>query len=155
MGEEKSYAITGDRKVHARFQKRMRGVVDYMEQVMKQVRKTGRVRTLAGTVLYVDRERAYAGVNYIIQGTAGDILKEAIVRTDAIAEGSEGVLLPIHDELIIEVPAARREVVKALPRYRDAMASAGEVAGVRTPVHVAVVVDDWSSPVSVSDFLGK
>jgi len=53
----------------------------------------------------------------VIQGTAADIMKVAMVRADAAlaAEGlASKLILQIHDELLFEGPAAEAEQVKAL-----------------------------------------
>ena len=56
-------------------------------------------------------------MNSPIQGTAADIIKAAMVRVDARmrAEGLEAqLLLQVHDELIVECPAAEAETVRAI-----------------------------------------
>jgi DNA polymerase I len=56
-------------------------------------------------------------VNMVIQGTAADIMKVAMVHTDS-ALGSAGLrsrlILQIHDELLFEGPAEEAEAVKAI-----------------------------------------
>ncbi|MGH2844281.1 MAG: DNA polymerase, partial [Solirubrobacteraceae bacterium] len=56
-------------------------------------------------------------VNMVIQGTAADIIKLAMVRVDAALRG-EGLesrmILQIHDELLFEGPAAEAEQVREL-----------------------------------------
>lgn len=61
------------------------------------------VVTPAGRHLPLDRDRLYAGTNYVVQSTARDLLAQAIV--DVFDAGLGGFLrLPIHDELLLEVP---------------------------------------------------
>ena len=54
------------------------------------------------------RNKAYMGTNYLIQGTAAQILKRAQVRVEALLDeltgGEAQILLPIHDEIVIEYP---------------------------------------------------
>lgn len=61
-------------------------------------------RTLGGTSVATDPDRGYARVNYIIQGSAAEIFKSAVL---AVAErlGNQSLWLPVHDELVVEVPA--------------------------------------------------
>jgi DNA polymerase-1 len=47
--------------------------------------------------------QAYKAVNYLIQGTAADVLKAQLIALSKTWVG-EHMLLPIHDEVIFEVP---------------------------------------------------
>jgi DNA polymerase-1 len=65
--------------------------------------------TLTGRRLPLDRDRAYAVVNYQVQSAARDVLGQALIDMD-----SAGLLpylrLPIHDEVLASVP--RRDAVE-------------------------------------------
>lgn len=61
------------------------------------------VVTLSGRHLPLDRDRLYAGTNYVVQSTARDLLAQAIVDVFDAGLG-EYLRLPIHDELLVEVP---------------------------------------------------
>ncbi len=53
-----------------------------------------------------------AAINAPIQGSAADIIRRALVRMDAAlaqAKLSAKMLLPVHDELVFEVPDAEVE----------------------------------------------
>jgi DNA polymerase-1 len=70
------------------------------------------VVTPTGRHLPMDRDRSYAGLNYMIQSTARDLLAQALV--DVRAAGLlDYVLLPIHDELIVSAPVAEMPDVMA------------------------------------------
>jgi DNA polymerase-1 len=70
------------------------------------------VVTPTGRHLPMDRDRSYAGLNYMIQSTARDLLAQALVNVwDAGLV--DFVLLPIHDELIVQAPAADMDAVMA------------------------------------------
>jgi DNA polymerase-1 len=82
----------------------------------------GYVKNVFGRITPVDPERAYAGVNYIIQGTAADLLKDAMLNSwFACTEYAiEHNLTPwediaaigtIHDELIFQVRAGHAEAL--------------------------------------------
>jgi DNA polymerase-1 len=75
-------------------------------------------------------------VNSVIQGTAADLIKKAMVEVDADLEaqgGSARMILQVHDELVFEVP--EREVAAASERIRERMQG---VLSLRVPLVVDV-----------------
>lgn len=77
------------------------------------------VVTPSGRHLPLDRDRLYAATNYVVQSTARDIIAQAILR---IFDGGlgDGLLLPVHDELVAQAPASDAEdYVKELGRLMD------------------------------------
>src|SRR5438067_1780184 len=102
-------------------------VARFIEETIEQGAEHGYVSTLFGRRRQVPELRARRwelrkqgerfAVNMVIQGTAADIMKMAMVRCDhALAEaGVESrLILQIHDELLFEGPAAEAEAVKAI-----------------------------------------
>ena len=99
----------------------------FIEATIEQGTEHGYVSTLLGRRRQVPELRARRwelrkqgerfAVNMVIQGTAADIMKIAMVRADA-ALGASGLksrlVLQIHDELLFEGPAEEAEEVKAL-----------------------------------------
>lgn len=72
----------------------------------REARGSGMVaRSATGRLLPLDRDRAYAIVNYKCQSTARDVLGQSMVNMEAA-----GLLpymrLPIHDEMLASVPAS-------------------------------------------------
>lgn len=63
----------------------------------------GYVITPFGRRLPADEGRVYSLTNYMLQGHAAEILKDALVRMDAAGLG-DYMLLPVHDEVIFSVP---------------------------------------------------
>lgn len=67
-------------------------------------------RSATGRILPLDRDRAYAIVNYKCQSTARDLLGQALINAD-----EAGLLpymrLPIHDEILFTAPAREAEDV--------------------------------------------
>lgn len=68
----------------------------------------GYVKTQMGRRLPCDSGKVYALTNYILQGTAAELMKKSIIRLDA-----SGFLpymkMPIHDEMIFSMPASMVE----------------------------------------------
>lgn len=85
------------------------GVNAFMRQVERLARcreaEEGAAYVMAGgRRLPADQDKAYTLVNFLIQGTAAVVLKRAI-HDLAVAGLDRYLLLPIHDELLFDVPA--------------------------------------------------
>jgi DNA polymerase-1 len=107
----------------------------FIQATIEQGTERGYVSTLFGRRRQVPELRARRwemrkqgerfAVNMVIQGTAADIMKVAMVRCDrALADAGlrSRLVLQIHDELLFEGPAEEAEHVKeiACSRMRDA-----------------------------------
>ena len=98
------------------------GIRDYMERTKAAARQAGYVTTLFGRRCYVpginDKNPARrsfmerAAINAPLQGTAADIVKRAMIRVPPALEAAglrARMLLQVHDELLLEAPAAEAE----------------------------------------------
>src|SRR3712207_1392209 len=98
-----------------------------MKTTIEQAREQGFVTTHYGRRRQIPELRARnwqvrslgerLAVNTVIQGTAADVLKLAMVRTQrALDESGLGakLILTVHDELLFEVPADEVEAVHEL-----------------------------------------
>ena len=129
-------------------------VARFIDQTIEQGTERGYVSTLLGRRRQVPELRARRwelrkqgerfAVNMVIQGTAADVIKIAMVRCDAALKRAglrSRMILQIHDELLFEGPAEEAEQVKALAC--EQMASAIEID---PPLAVdAGVGPDWLS----------
>ena len=101
-------------------------VAELMASTIEQAKEAGYVKTLWGRRRQVPELRARnyqvrtqgerLAVNTVIQGTAADIIKLAMLRCDAALkqEGHEArLILTIHDELLFEIPASPAEAIEA------------------------------------------
>lgn len=95
-----------------------------MEREKQKAREMGYVETLFGRRRYLPdinaknfNRRSFAertAINTPIQGTAADIIKVAmlkVARNLKEARVKSRVLLQVHDELVLEIPAAEQETV--------------------------------------------
>jgi DNA polymerase-1 len=100
---------------------RYSGVKRYMEEIVKQAKQDGQVRTLMHRMRRIpelyssNRNQRLFGqriaMNTPIQGTAADIMKVAMLRVDEALIGSQSaMLLQVHDELLLQVAPAELEV---------------------------------------------
>ena len=110
------------------------------------------VRTLDNRRIAVEAKQFYgAKANYIVQGTAGDGLKRAIVLLHDANRRYEcpeaQLLLAVHDELVIEVPEVETDRAHRGMVYRACMVEA--MRPLISPIPVAVkatVGPTWADP---------
>jgi len=122
----------------ARFPK----VAKFSRKVIEEVKEFGGVETILGRFLYTNVRKPYIGANFKIQGTAAIILKIAQNRVHKYnveqASNEPKLLLPIHDELVIEYPRNR---IKDLDDYiRDIHALMIDFPMFNVPLDVSVEI---------------
>jgi DNA polymerase-1 len=120
-----------------RYFARYPGVAAYMERTRGEAKSKGYVETVFGRRLWLPEIRSgnparrqgaeRAAINAPMQGTAADLIKLAMIAVQGwIERGRLGtrLILQVHDELVLEVPAAEVETVKAeLPGLMSGVAS--------------------------------
>ncbi|MDO4204147.1 MAG: DNA polymerase I [Selenomonadaceae bacterium] len=105
------------------------GIKRFLDETVAAAHQNGRVETAFGRQRDLPEihsnnfnRRSNAermAMNTPIQGTAADVIKLAMIAADkAIKEKGlkSRLLLQVHDELVLEVPAAEKEVVEAVIR---------------------------------------
>jgi P4 family phage/plasmid primase-like protien len=117
-----------------------RAIVDAMDQMTPGLTGWSRMvadgvdagrtkfQAYSGRIIHMPTERPYAAPNYCIQGTARELLIDALERWSRTRWGG-AVLLPVHDELVVHVPEADAE--EATAALVECMTS--ELNGVRIP----------------------
>lgn len=73
--------------------------------------KTATLVNSFGRPLIVDAGKAYAGVNYLVQSTAAELMKHALLDVMARPDLEPTVLLVVHDELIGQAPIKSAEQI--------------------------------------------
>ncbi len=101
------------------FNARFPGLALLMGSITQQARsqmaegERPHIRTATGRYLPGDETKPYSLVNYLIQSTAAECLKKGILDLDAAGLG-DYLRLPVHDEILLECPAAKAESVLRL-----------------------------------------
>lgn len=81
--------------------------------------------THSGRVIHLPKRKAYAAPNYIIQGTARELLIDAMMRWQQTRWGS-AVMWPVHDEVDVHVPEAEADdATAALVQCMETTLSSG------------------------------
>ena len=135
-------------------------VVKFMAKATATATRQGFVRTLYGYPLQVTAGKEYTGANYIIQGTAGDILKNSLRRLYEDhprffdPNSSFHLNLLIHDEIIANATLPRTKSrthpivpIRTLAAY---MELAGQALGINTPVEVQYTRTTWKDKKELS-----
>ena len=102
------------------------GVAEYMQRTRETAREQGYVETVFGRRLWLPDIKAAGGprragaeraaINAPMQGTAADLIKLAMIAVQGWLDRERlatKLLLQVHDELVLEVPAAEVERVRA------------------------------------------
>jgi DNA polymerase-1 len=110
---------------------RYQGVRRFLDETTETARAQGYVTTLLGRRRYLpdlsSRNRVLRNaaermaVNTVIQGTAADLIKKAMVEVDAALRGAglgAAMILQVHDELVFEVRADEVDATSRLVRER-------------------------------------
>ena len=103
------------------------GVIEYQKAVQAELNLKGFVTNLYGRRYYIEKStNFYKGNNYLIQGTGADALKEAEIKIcEYLKDKKSRFILPIHDELAIEVaPEEESYVPKTV---KEMLESCGDV----------------------------
>ncbi|HYU99469.1 MAG TPA: DNA polymerase I [Pyrinomonadaceae bacterium] len=129
-----------------------KGVRRYMEEVPLRAREHGYVRSIYGRIrplpgisdrnANIRKAAEREAINMPIQGTASDIVKIAMLKVDEEfkREGLDAqLLMQVHDELLVETPAAEAEhVAEVLKREMEGAVS------LDVPLIVDVgIADNW------------
>lgn len=110
------------------YNERLPEVQKFQERVINRVQKYGRLENPFGRHYFLDSRGAYKGVNYLVQGTCADMMKNSMIRIGRLfgirkKNDEEGLtfkskliytppriwedsrlLLTIHDEVVCEIP---------------------------------------------------
>ena len=122
-----------------RYFDRYPGVARYMDRIRTQAAENGYVETVRGRRLYLpeinsqNRNRRQGAertaINAPMQGTAADIIKQAMIDVDAwLAEGEIDALMvmQVHDELVFEV--AESQVESFIKQVQQRMQGAAQLS---------------------------
>lgn len=103
-----------------------------LDKALKKHAKAGNpIYTWGGREYYVEEDSIINGrrrtweykmLNYLIQGSAADVTKEAMIRVNKAIKGTGArIILQVYDELVVSVPKGKEKEVMIL--IRDAMES--------------------------------
>jgi DNA polymerase-1 len=121
------YTVHRAKEIIENYRARFRGIDAFLEQCVADARATGHAATILGRWRPIPQigsrnpaERAFGervAVNTVVQGSAADLIKVAMIRLDAALAArfpNARMLLQIHDELLVEAPSGEAADVAEL-----------------------------------------
>lgn len=136
------------REYIGRYFSRYPQVADFMHNIRRQAAAQGFVKTIIGRRIPVlagnAQAAARAAINAPMQGSAADIIKMAMIKTQSWLRDNNmqtRMILQVHDELVLEAPLAEADCIMAqLPLLMCG------VAQLRAPLEVGINCgDNWDS----------
>jgi DNA polymerase-1 len=153
-GPNKVNETAGISNAYELFSGQFPNVTSFMESTIRGVSKTGRLRTADNYRLDVPLDAPYKSVNYLVQGTAGRIIKKAMVALDKeewFDWKDIKMILQVHDELIFEINKhSNLNNDETLRKIMNVMEAAGSNMGINTPVSCERITNDWGHGEEIS-----
>ncbi len=149
-GERKIELTCGKKGIYREFTKLYPNVASYIAETIQEVRTNGFIRTQSGYPLTVPKNKAYAGVNYRVQGTEGDIVKYALANIYDYLQFNcpeIKIILQVHDEFLFQCPKTSIFPVEHICRL---MEQAGSYFKVPCKAKPEIITDNWGKPEPIS-----
>ena len=139
MANTTGISVDDAREMIEQYYKQFAGLTEWKRHVVETGRKKGYVSTIAGRRRRLpdlnandDYTRSRAerqAVNAVVQGSAADICKEAMVNISKLLKGTGAkMLVQVHDELVVAVP---NDIIDDLtPKFLEAMGHGRIIDGV-------------------------
>lgn len=131
----------------ATYKRVFRGVDGYMSRTLDTAKRTGRVKTGFGRPMRIFGKKYYKGSNYSIQGSGVDVIDRALPYVDAMLPSGEleGLLLQVHDEVVVQV-REDKDVVANASILKTLLENAGKPAfkKIRLEVDVGYAKTSWA-----------
>lgn len=129
--------VTEASQLISQFKSTFNGIEEFQQKTIQVAREKGYVTTILNRRRYLkdinSSNRALrsfserAAVNSVIQGSAADLIKMAMIRcTEALKSYRTKMILQIHDELLFKVPKEEIDIV--LPLLKKEMESALDIS---------------------------
>jgi DNA polymerase-1 len=141
-------------KFVGKFDQELPGIQRYMKAMISKAQMEGKIVNPLGRTYFIQPDFAYRAVNYMIQGTAADMMKRTMVNVDKyLREEWPGcaMLLTLHDELVIEVPT-KYHSKKLMRGIIVEMQRDSKLVGVPVPLPVSMKIakDRWSKTTDIT-----
>ena len=86
----------------------------FIRLVGKRLEAVGYLKDKWGRRRYINADRAFTGPNFLVQGTAADLMKDALNRVERMLRKYESkCVITVHDEIIFNIPY--HEIEEVIP----------------------------------------
>jgi DNA polymerase-1 len=78
----------------------------FMKDFSRKAESQGYILNAYGRRYFIEADKSYVSVNYLVQGSCADMLKEQMIETNALFHRLKidgGIIMTIHDELMFEI----------------------------------------------------
>ena len=128
----------------AQYKKALNRMTPWMNEVQRFARKHGYVLTAYNTVLHTDPYFEYRGVNYIVQGSEAEFVKDRMLAVNAACQKTPFRLFgQIHDELVLQCRKGEEDL-GALRKLKNIMEDNTGHFSIETPCEVEVIDTTWN-----------
>jgi DNA polymerase-1 len=140
LAQQLQCTIAEAKVFNALYESRMPDIKPFFTRMQNLVFREGTIQNIYGRYFDIPDHLAYKAVNYLIQGTAAEVLKEAIIATWDYKERywpAVKILMSLHDEIILEVPKSyhSKELMRGVI---SCMQQAGEPIGLPIPLKIGM-----------------
>jgi DNA polymerase-1 len=99
---------------------------EFIKTVGKRVETVGYLKNRWGRRRYLSGEESFKGVNYLVQSTAADLMKDALCRVEVLLRDYKSKpIITVHDEIIFDI--AVDEIYEVLPLIVNEMEQCAKV----------------------------
>ncbi|MBV9923164.1 MAG: hypothetical protein JOY78_20255 [Pseudonocardia sp.] len=113
-----NHTVEGAAQIRRQMLAAMPASARWMTKVAGIAERYGRVITAGGRILPVDAGGVFKAINYVVQGSAYDVLAHTIVQMERARLGDE-LMLAMHDEVVVSAPVADevRQIMLTPPEF--------------------------------------
>ena len=123
---------------------------DYIHELSHEALLNGYITNVFGRRLAVNPNKPYIAVNYMVQGSAADMIKLSMIRTNKYLEELEldiHLVMCVHDELIFEVYKQHR--FKSVLLELKAIMEDFPIFSIAMPVDIEICIKRWNEKVKI------
>jgi DNA polymerase-1 len=145
LAEQCGITIKRAEGIDKQYRDRFPSIIQFKQRTECQCVKEGGVRNAFGRFRALPNSLSYRAVNTLIQGTAADLFKIAIIRvTESLQDKNSRLLFPVHDELVINWDLTDGDIVSPIIKAMTIFETKG-VSLFRVPldVDVAICRSNW------------
>jgi DNA polymerase-1 len=117
---ESKYTYTSAKSFIDRYYANYYEVRKFTWNVPRAILERGFVKDVFERTYTCDKATSYKAVNYLIQGCAAGVLKNAMIKVHSLLRNTKSsILLTIHDELVIEIHKDEESLVPQIKKMME------------------------------------